>query len=317
MTQANVFRVEKTHDYTVMSNFHLKDRNLSLKAKGLLSFMLSLPDDWDYSMNGLCSICKEQITSIRTTLKELQRCGYLSIKQKKNEKGLFEYEYIIREKPDLESPDLESPYIENPYMENHIQINTNKQNTNKQNTKELITNRENEKIKKNRFIKPTIQEIEDRCNEMGYSIDAESFFNYYESKGWVVGKSPMKNWQAALAGWNSRNNKGKSTVKGQHNAESLVGFKLWEKVMGIPQIETRENIDSVTRLIKEYGQKQVLMLILSARECKKDRRADFRASHIANYSDLEKNLEYLMDWMRQKNLQLNTDESIDSFKNSY
>ena len=68
----SVFKIEKTKDFTIMSNFHLRDRNLSFKAKGLLSFMLSLPPDWDYSLKGLCAISKENRDAIRSTLKELQ-----------------------------------------------------------------------------------------------------------------------------------------------------------------------------------------------------------------------------------------------------
>ena len=92
-----VFKVEKNKNYTVMSNYHLRDKNLSLKAKGLLSFMLSLPDDWDYSLNGLCSICKESEGAIKSTLKELKDNGYLVIEKVRGEKGYFEYNNIIYE----------------------------------------------------------------------------------------------------------------------------------------------------------------------------------------------------------------------------
>jgi len=77
----SVFRVEKNNNYTTMCNVHLKDKNLSLKAKGLLSIMLSLPDDWKYSINGLCSICKENETAIKSTLKELEESCYLTRKE--------------------------------------------------------------------------------------------------------------------------------------------------------------------------------------------------------------------------------------------
>ena len=120
-----VFRIDKNTNYTVISNYHLRDKRLSYKAKGLLSFMLSLPDDWDYSINGLVSISKESIRAIRNILKELQENNYLVINKIKNEKGQFEYEYLIYEKPDVHFVDMD-----NPHMENDIQINTNKQNTN-------------------------------------------------------------------------------------------------------------------------------------------------------------------------------------------
>lgn len=73
-----VFRVEKTKDFTIMSNHHLRNTELSLKAKGLLSLMLSLPEDWDYTTKGLAHICKDGVDSITTALKELERHGYLT-----------------------------------------------------------------------------------------------------------------------------------------------------------------------------------------------------------------------------------------------
>ena len=79
----SVFKIEKNKNYTVMSNYHLRDKNLSYKAKGLLSFMLSLPEDWDYSINGLVSISKEEVKAIRNILQELQRYGYLVIEKNK------------------------------------------------------------------------------------------------------------------------------------------------------------------------------------------------------------------------------------------
>lgn len=117
----SVFRIEKNTNYTVMSNYHLRDIRLSYKAKGLLSFMLSLPDDWDYSMKGLAKVSKENISAIRTALQELETFGYLKRNRLQNKNGKFEYEYIIYEK---------SPYIDFPHTENQTQINTNKQNTN-------------------------------------------------------------------------------------------------------------------------------------------------------------------------------------------
>ncbi len=131
------FRVEKTNNYTVMSNFHLRDRNLSLKAKGLLSYMLSLPDDWDYSLTGLCAICKENRTAIRSTLKELQLNNYLIIEKTRGTKGYFEYEYLIYEEPQIreKEPDIENPYVDKPDTENKTQINNNKQNDKDDKTK--------------------------------------------------------------------------------------------------------------------------------------------------------------------------------------
>lgn len=128
----SVFRVAKTKNYTVMSNQHLKDKNLSFKAKGLLSYMLSLPDTWDYSLEGLCKASKDNLTSVRNCLKELKENGYLQITKERNEKGHFEWIYSIFEN---KQPSIGFLYMDKPYMDNHMQINTNKVNTKKRKSK--------------------------------------------------------------------------------------------------------------------------------------------------------------------------------------
>ena len=122
-----------------MSNYHLRDRDLSYKAKGLLSFMLSLPEDWDYSLAGLCSISKESRDGIRSILKELQEHHYVEIEKVRGNKGYFEYNYLIYEIPhfiNLENeqtnPDMENPHLDNPNVEIATQINTNIINIKKQ-----------------------------------------------------------------------------------------------------------------------------------------------------------------------------------------
>lgn len=95
-----VFRIEKNKNYTVMANYHLRDISLSLKAKGLLSLMLSLPDGWDYTTKGLACICKDGVDSICSTVKELEKAGYVQRRRLRNELGhLTEIEYTILEKP--------------------------------------------------------------------------------------------------------------------------------------------------------------------------------------------------------------------------
>ena len=135
----SVFKIEKNDNYTVMSNYHLRDKNLSYKAKGLLSFMLSLPEDWDYSLAGLCKISKEGRDGIRSILKELQEHHYLEIEKVRGKKGYFEYNYLIYEKPILiekdhekNIPDTDNPHLDIPNMEEQLQINTNIINTKKQ-----------------------------------------------------------------------------------------------------------------------------------------------------------------------------------------
>jgi len=131
-----VFKIEKNKNYTVMSNHHLRDKNLSLKAKGLLSFMLSLPEDWDYSLNGLVSVSKESKKAIRSILNELKENGYLVVEQTRGEKGQYKYNYIIYEEPldikkEKSHPDTQKGNTVEGDTEKDTQINTNKQNTDK------------------------------------------------------------------------------------------------------------------------------------------------------------------------------------------
>ena len=131
-----VFRVEKNKGYTVMSNHHLRNKELSLKAKGLLSQMLSLPEDWDYTLAGLSLINREKIDAIREAVRELENAGYIQRSRERDEKGrLRGTTYVIYEqppkldlptleKPTLDNPTLEKPMLEKPTLENPMQLNT-------------------------------------------------------------------------------------------------------------------------------------------------------------------------------------------------
>ena len=159
-----IIRVEKTKDYTTMSNYHFREKDMSLKAKGLLSLILSLPEEWDYTLAGLAMLCKDGKDSVRTALTELEEFGYVETARVRDEKGRLQgTEYIVREmpvpgileeespvlekptlekpilenpaleKPILENPTLENPALEKPTLENPTQLNTNISNTKKLN----------------------------------------------------------------------------------------------------------------------------------------------------------------------------------------
>ena len=119
----SVFRVEKNKDYTVMSNYHLRDKNISLKAKGLLSQILSLPEDWDYTLKGLSKINREGIDAIRQAVRELERGGYIVRSRKRDRSGCLRgTEYIIYEQPQRSKlPILGNPMLEHPVQGNPIQ----------------------------------------------------------------------------------------------------------------------------------------------------------------------------------------------------
>lgn len=140
-----ICRVEKSRDYTVMCNRHLRDKRLSLKAKGLLSVVLSLPEDWDYSIAGLCAICRESTCAINSALKELKTAGYLIVNKifpDKTTSGRIEYEYVFREIPEqadeeqkAEKQGIENQPLEIQPLENPLQLNTNKSSKDKSITK--------------------------------------------------------------------------------------------------------------------------------------------------------------------------------------
>ena len=186
------FRVNKTSDYTVISNYHLREKGMSLKAKGLLTLMLSLPEAWDYSVSGLASICAENETAIKTGLKELKKFGYLRIskifpsKERGNKK--IEYIYEIFEKPlgedkrqkeqEIEKQLLEKQKVENQgvenlplesqAVENQGQLSTKELNTNKLNTKEVSTK---EYIHVKNEFSQSCEKIKNQWIKIAYEFD--------------------------------------------------------------------------------------------------------------------------------------------------
>ena len=174
-----VFRVEKTRDFTVMSNHHLRNPRLSLKAKGLMSLMLSLPEDWDYTTKGLAYICKDGIDAISTTLRELEDQGYLTRERVRMSNGrLGTVEYTIHEQPQEPiakpiSPKRENPRQVNPVQvypdkafpdqdfpeqENPVQLNKDTRRTNKSNKDESTDKRDKTRVREYReLIKDNIE----------------------------------------------------------------------------------------------------------------------------------------------------------------
>lgn len=236
-----VIRVEKNDNYTTMSNFHLRDKRLSLRAKGLLSEMLSLRDDWNYSIAGLAFINKEKEDTIKSILKELKETGYLVVNKflpSKENGGKITYEYIVYEVPKTEvNQEGENQYLDGQHLdcqptdvqptEKPRQLNTNILNTNLPITDLLTTDlpkekeiyKEREEVKPKKFTPPTVDEVREYCLEKGYDIDPQYFIDFYESKGWMVGKNKMVNWRACVRTW-VRNNKQKPTAPSKPTEQS-------------------------------------------------------------------------------------------------
>ena len=190
-----VFRVHKNKNYITMGKHHLKQKDMSLKAIGLLSIMLSLPEDWNYSVAGLKAIRSESKNTINAILQELEKFGYLVRTQIRNQNGIITgYNYDIYEEPYPKNPDMENPDMENPDMDNWYQLNNKELNT-----KEL----NNKRISK-AFQKPTREELEAYKKEKGLDFNPNDFIDYYESNGWKVGRNPMRDWKATARRWSSR-----------------------------------------------------------------------------------------------------------------
>ena len=162
-----IIKINKTKNYTTISNFHLREKDMSLKAKGLLSLMLSLPEDWDYSVGGLAKLSKDGKDSVTNTLIELERFGYVKRTQCLNDKNQFDgYDYDIYEEPQFEE---ETPLTGNPLTGNPQQLNTNI-------TKLLINNKE-EKYKKEEKCEIPYVEIIDYLN-----LKTKSHYKYNTNK---------------------------------------------------------------------------------------------------------------------------------------
>lgn len=208
-----IVRVNKNTNYTVMSNHHLMNRNLSLKAKGLLSLILALPEGWHYSIAGLAAISKEKESAINSALKELKENGYLILIKKmpnETESGRIEYEWNFYEQPQNQKQSEKKQTTENQGFEFQGLENQEQLNTNILSTNELNTNRIDiicDKPKKSHFIPPTIEEVRAYCRERNSSVDPDKFFEYFQTGNWKDSKgNQVKNWKQKIITWEKFNN---------------------------------------------------------------------------------------------------------------
>ncbi len=224
-----VCRVHKNDNFTVMSNAHLRDKTLSLKAIGLLSKVFSLPEDWDYSIAGLVAICKESETAIKGALGELKQAGYLKISKTKGTGGKFCYVYDFYETPKpadtlkndaepessqfapevgfpplehppLEVPPLENPPLEVPAVENHGQLNKEEPRTD-------LSNTDNQGEGSTRAIAkpPSMEDVLTYARGCGYnSVDCQAFHEHYTRTGWTHEGKPVRSWRGLLRCWDEQ-----------------------------------------------------------------------------------------------------------------
>ena len=228
-----IIRANKNKGYTVMSNYHLRDINLSLKAKGLLSVIFSLPENWKYSTDGLVSICKESETAVRTALNELKKERYLIIRKippTKESGGKYEYIYDIYEEPQAEKgetsktnnaenqkcgfQDIENQGIENQDIENHpLYKNTNISNTdllNTNNNYNIAKEKKQKRKNKINFIPPTYEEVEAYAKQRGREDLVKKFYDWYTIGEWKDRDGEQViSWKQKFLTWEYRNEKPK------------------------------------------------------------------------------------------------------------
>lgn len=251
-----IIRVVRTSGYTVLSNTHINDRRLTLKAKGLMTLMLSLPEGWDFSVKGLCVLSNDGKSATSSALAELEACRYLVREQNRDGGKFAGYDYTLYEEPQ-EAETADSPFTENRETEKPL---TEKPLTENRETapptppvkeyniiKQLLTNKSEARAPAHeesqsdevapyalteallpyedapcaiqrimlkdaaeanhkprgasRFVPPTLEEVKAYIQSRGSSVDPQAWFDHYEANGWMVGKTRMKNWQAAVRTW--------------------------------------------------------------------------------------------------------------------
>ena len=212
----SIYRRHKKNNYTCIDNHVFKDHSLSMKAKGLLTQIYSLPDDWEYSVKGLSTLFSDGRDAVNNALQELIDHGYIVRTQKQNQAGKFDgYEYDIYEQPQIKNADnpfTENPLSDNPLSEKQTQLNTNILNTKEVNTKENIYICADENFfedlpdkPKSKFIPPTIEEVAEYCNQRNSDIDPEEFWAYYASQNWKKANGrPIKDWKLCVITWEKK-----------------------------------------------------------------------------------------------------------------
>ena len=206
-----IIRVEKNKNYSIICNEIYKNKKISLKAKGLLSLILSLPENWELTIKGLEAICKEGASSVRTTMKELMMNGYMKRVCQRNDKGIIVgWDITIYEKPI--SPDAEYPVVENQLVDNRTQLNTKL-------IKDLNNKEQEFLIRKEKFLK--------EVKEINYDFDYMSFVDYWSepNKSWKMRKELQKTWETGrrINTW-IRNDKNWNTKKASKIDEQMHSY---------------------------------------------------------------------------------------------
>lgn len=219
------FRVNKNRDYTVMSNHHLRDRNLSLRAIGLLSKMLSLPDDWDYSVPGLVAICQESKNIIQGALKELEKNGYLVRTMTRDSSGHIGYNYDVYEQPQHTLPRPEKPFTVEPCTEKQTQLNTNKLSTNKLSTEESKT--------QEKAVEPNVVNIEDQQKQANDCGGFAKVVDFYKTNFGLLNSYMAEELRQTYDEWSSQSEEPGGIIIKAMQIALAKNARNWKFVCGV------------------------------------------------------------------------------------
>lgn len=200
-------REEKPHSYTVLDNTFIRDAGLSWKAKGVMTYLLSLPEGWRIYQCELEKHALDGRESLTKAMRELEARGYLEKEQKKSEAGRFDgYIYRVIECPGNHRCGFtaaEKPFTEKPFTENPQLLNTDLNKYTEDSNKESVKN--HTPAKKAPFSPPSVEEVASYCTERGNGIDPQAFIDYYEARGWRFNNgAKVKDWRAVVRTWERR-----------------------------------------------------------------------------------------------------------------
>lgn len=237
----NDFERIKSDSFVTIANTFLKDKNLSNKAKGVLAMILALPDDWDFSIKGMVAVTKDGEASLRSAINEMRENGYCAMKPVRISNKIARWKYLfsgekLSEKLLCDFLQVEKLNVENQAQYNKVS-NINKYSIEKEDNNKSLSS------KNKRFVKPSVEQIAEYIREKKLHFEAERFFDYYESKGWMIGKNHMKDWKAACRTWEAKR---KSEIKEEEKEELPAGLtpETWALRQGwmykfIPRIAER------------------------------------------------------------------------------
>lgn len=235
----DIIKIERTEgDFVQMYNAPFRDKSLSLKARGLLATIMSLPSSWDFSVRGLATILKEQHRAIYAAINELIEAGYCK-REQTNSRCFGNVTYTFYESPLRYFAHTQNADTQNADTQNASQYNIS---IDKDITDKDTSNTLSNSTRARSFEKPSLQDVTAYIIECGYDVDPQHWYNYYESNGWKVGRNPMKDWRACVRTWHSKN-KGERRPQQARQRESVMahnlrnldknyGTKLYEQTYG-------------------------------------------------------------------------------------